>query len=169
MGGVAGKAVFQCPRPWHDFPLQSIYPDYISSDHSEEVARLDIPVDLGVSRPLEVVDDGTAATSSRSNKDATSISALPPLSLHFIFTPAYPLHAPPTIVSLESMGDWLSCVEALKGLLLDLWQPGESVLYDWVELIRTGDFLQSLGLTSGDSIRYVVNNRIWIQLSFICR
>jgi E3 ubiquitin-protein ligase RNF14 len=36
-----------------------------------------------------------------------------------------------------------------------MWQPGEGVLYLWVELIRNGDFLESLGMNSGSTLRSV--------------
>ena len=42
---------------------------------------------------------------------------------------------------------------------MDMWQPGEGVLYTWVEWIRSAEFLRELDLfqvddTDGDIIRY---------------
>jgi E3 ubiquitin-protein ligase RNF14 len=36
-----------------------------------------------------------------------------------------------------------------------MWQTGEQVLYNWVEYIRTGEFLQTIKLTEDSVVMYV--------------
>jgi len=90
---------------------------------------------------------------------SASLSTLPPLLLHLILPPAYPLHVAPQIASIRATHEWLPDPAQLSPDLLQLWQPGEPVLYNWIEHIRTGEFLERLDLlsiTDPDLISYVV-------------
>ncbi|KAJ7275279.1 hypothetical protein B0H12DRAFT_1041911 [Mycena haematopus] len=123
--------------------LESIFPDFISTDQSngESDLKLEIPVQLG--EPPRTV----RILSERKDDALTlSLTSLPPLLLDIIFTAAYPTQEPPS-VSIRS--SWLPppLVFRLHGLLRDMWRPGDGVLYDWVESIRSGEFLTSLDLT----------------------
>jgi len=79
---------------------------------------------------------------------SASLSTLPPLLLHLILPPAYPLHVAPHIASIRATHEWLPDPARLSPVLLDLWQAGEPVLYNWIEHIRTGEFLELLELLS---------------------
>lgn len=89
-----------------------------------------------------------------------SLSTLPPLLLEIIIPPTYPLHVPPEIISLHATHGWLARkFIPLRQLLLDMWHPGDGVLYNWIEWLRSGEFLDALHLlgSSGgkDMVRYV--------------
>lgn len=77
-----------------------------------------------------------------------SLSALPPLLLYIILPPSYPIHSPPEISSFRASHLWLPDIERLQAALLEMWQAGEPLLYNWVEYIRTGDFLEKMDLLS---------------------
>lgn len=76
------------------------------------------------------------------------LSSLPPILLHLILPPNYPLHSPPEIVSLRATHSWFLRLPELRETLLGMWQAGEGILYNWVELIRNAEFLE----LQGDSI-----------------
>lgn len=46
-------------------------------------------------------------------------------------------------------------------MLLEMWQDGEGVLYSWIETIRSGEFLYSLGMlcdvNGQETIRYAIS------------
>jgi E3 ubiquitin-protein ligase RNF14 len=88
-----------------------------------------------------------------------SLSTFPPLHLHVVLPPAYPLYVPPEITSLCAAHSWLPqlYIRALQQNLLSLWKA-DIVLYDWVEYIRNAEFLKFLGLSAIDAdgvIRFV--------------
>lgn len=72
------------------------------------------------------------------------MSTLPPLLVHLTLPPAYPLQQGPQISSIRATHLWLPRIGALAKHLTEMWQPGEGVLYSWVEHVRTGDFLAAL-------------------------
>jgi len=85
-----------------------------------------------------------------------SLSALPPLLLHIILPPTYPISSPPDINSLRASHLWLPEIERLQAALLEMWQAGEPLLYNWVEYIRTGEFLKKLDLLSSENNEIIV-------------
>jgi len=68
-----------------------------------------------------------------------------------VLPPAYPLRNPPEITLIRATHVWLPETQTLQAELLNLWQAGEPVLYNWVEFIRTGEFLQKMNLLSSVS------------------
>ncbi|KAJ7655058.1 hypothetical protein DFH06DRAFT_1201477 [Mycena polygramma] len=123
--------------------LESIFPDFISTDQTNDsYIKLEIPVQLGepsrtvVVRPEDVESDALTL----------SLTALPPLLLNIVLSATYPSQEPPD-VSIRC--SWLPShlIRRLHDLLRDMWHPGDEVLYDWVEFIRGGEFLQSLEIS----------------------
>ncbi|KAJ7492858.1 hypothetical protein FB451DRAFT_1219832 [Mycena latifolia] len=126
--------------------LESIYPDFISTDQSNEsesFLKLEIPVELGEPSTVVLIGD-----SADPNALTLSLTSLPPLLLHIVLSAAYPSRDPPD-VSIRSNHSWLPppLLTRLQSILRDMWTPGERVLYEWVEFIRGGDFLRSLNLS----------------------
>lgn len=105
---------------------------------------------------MHIVDDGMNMTSidtDNSESESTrllSLSSLPPVLLQFILQDTYPLTTPPSIVSLRATNSWLTPrkVNQVKEMLVEMWQPGEGVLYTWVEWIRSAELLGALDLLS---------------------
>ncbi|KAJ7293342.1 hypothetical protein C8J57DRAFT_1268781 [Mycena rebaudengoi] len=126
--------------------LESIYPDYIVSiGPSNASLKLEIPVDLSGPSNVVLVPSGPSAEEPLS----LSLTTLPPILLDVILSAAYPAGAPPEI-SIRSSHIWLPhlLVSRLRDTLMQMWQPGDGVLYDWVEFIRSGEFLNSIELMS---------------------
>ncbi|KAJ6627169.1 hypothetical protein B0H10DRAFT_2161254 [Mycena sp. CBHHK59/15] len=75
------------------------------------------------------------------------VPTLPPLLLHIVLPATYPDAAPPDI-SIRSNHLWLphTLISRLCGILGEMWRPGDGVLYDWVEFIRGGQFLNALNV-----------------------
>lgn len=134
--------------------LQSIYPDCVSGDVTGGVKKLEIPVEFEEPIPIFVVSDGTTdvAQFAPEGVDSPPISAssLPPVLLELIFPPSYPISMPPLILSLHAVNSWLFSTKRLQQKLLSMWQPGEGVLYAWVEWIRSAEFLEFLGFRTND-------------------
>lgn len=132
---------------------QSIYPEYVSSQNLEGDFKLEIPVELGSPRSV-IISEPIASTTSTPERKPTcqtlSLSTLPPLLIHLILPPAYPIHKPPQIVSIRATHVWLTETAPLQEALLELWQAGEPTLYNWVEYVRTGDFLEKMNLVSSN-------------------
>lgn len=87
--------------------------------------------------------------------ETVSVSVLPPILLQVKLPPAYPMQSPPEIIALRATHHWLPANQAFQKGLLDRWQSGESVLYTWMEYVRTGEFLREMNiasLTEGDNI-----------------
>ncbi len=63
-------------------------------------------------------------------------------------TTIIPLGAPPEIKSVRASNVWLPETKPLEAALIEMWQEGEPTLYNWVEFIRTGEFLHTLGILS---------------------
>ncbi|KAJ6604415.1 hypothetical protein DFH09DRAFT_1122621 [Mycena vulgaris] len=120
--------------------LESIFPDFISTDQSEAFLKLEIPIELGEPSTVVITDESEALT--------LSLTSLPPLLLHIVLSATYPSHDPPD-VSIRSNHSWLSppLLLRLQHGLKNMFRPGDGVLYDWVEFIRGGEFLTSLDLS----------------------
>ncbi|PPR01177.1 hypothetical protein CVT24_006053, partial [Panaeolus cyanescens] len=134
--------------------LESIYPEFISSTTADAILKLEVPVEFSGSKTT-LISESTLASITPDDipqKKATlqviSIDALPPLLLQLTLPPSYPLFKPPEIVSIRAMHTWLPDVSALHPILLEMWQPGDGILYTWIEFIRTGEFLNNLKLLS---------------------
>ena len=120
--------------------------------NSEGHIKLEIPVEFETPRSViieEVIP--TSLTDKTSPRETLNLSVLPPLLLHVILPPSYPLHSPPDIVSLRATHMWIPNTQVLQTALTEMWRIGEQVLYNWIEYIRSGEFLQTIELT-GDSV-----------------
>ena len=88
---------------------------------------------------------------------SSALEALPPLLLDVLLPATYP-YSPPVIQSLHATHSWLPLSSELERMLLEMWQDGEGVLYSWIETIRSGEFLDSLGMSCDvdgrETIRY---------------
>ena len=100
---------------------------------------------------MEVLDGGVSSTET--SEQLLSLSTLPPLLLHLTLAPTYPMYTPPVILYLRATLLWLPRLDLLQRLLLERWSPGEGVLYSWVDFIRSGEFLQSMQMTTGEVVR----------------
>ena len=132
--------------------LQSIYPDCVSRDSLNGGLKLEIPVEP--QNPINVFI--TAGGSGEIQEHHLSLSSLPPVLLKVVLPPAYPLHAAPEISSFHVTGSWIPHIGLVLKSLLEMWHPGEAILYTWVEWIRSAEFLNSLQLMHNDVLRYVV-------------
>ena len=96
-------------------------------------------------------------STATSLRETHILSILPPLLLHIMLPPSYPLHSPPEIVSLRATHIWVPTpnTQVLESTLTKIWQTGEQVLYNWVEYIRTGEFLQGVKLSEDSNIMCV--------------
>lgn len=122
--------------------------------------KLEIPVEFEMSRAVVIEEDSpiSTATSLEDRKplrETLILSALPPLLLHVVLPPSYPLYSPPEIVLLRAMHMWIPNVQDLQTSLTEMWGTGEQVLYNWVEYIRAGEFLQALELIEDSVIMFV--------------
>jgi len=132
--------------------LQSIYPDCVSRDASNGTLKFEVPVEL--ERPMDVFVTGSGIVESQEHH--LSLSSLPPVLLEIVLPPAYPLHAAPEIVSFHISGSWIPRSGRLLKKLRGMWQPGEVILYAWVECIRSADFLNSMNIIQDGTLRYVM-------------
>jgi len=132
--------------------LQSIYPDYVSRDVSSGILKFEIPIEL--TYPIDVLVTGTG--DAESQEYHLSLSSLPPVLLEVVLPPAYPLSAAPEIISFHVSGSWIPRSGRLLEKLQGTWQPGEVILYAWVEGIHGADFLDSMGIIRDGVLRYVM-------------
>ncbi|KAI0314981.1 RWD-domain-containing protein [Amylostereum chailletii] len=133
---------------------QAIYPECISSDISRGVHKFNIQVELGDQVTVVLCKDSGAipqdqlcasANGFEPNTRSLTLSSLPPIFLEFVLPPTYPLHLPPQILSLHITRTWFLGQTQLRQKLLQMWQPGEGVLYNWVEWLRSAEFLKDMG------------------------
>jgi len=132
--------------------LQSIYPDCVSRDVSNGSLKFEVPVEL--ERPMDVFVRGSGNTELQEHH--LSLSSFPPILLEIVLPPVYPLRAAPDIVSFHVSGSWIPHGGHLLSKLRGMWQPGEVVLYTWVEWIRSADFLNSVNIVQDGALRYVM-------------
>lgn len=83
-----------------------------------------------------------------SNVISLTLSLLPPLLVHVVLPETYPLQAPPEILSIRASHAWILDTSRLRDLIVEMWdtRAGEGVLCDMVEFIRSGAFLNVLGM-----------------------
>ncbi|KAG6885947.1 hypothetical protein C0993_007449 [Termitomyces sp. T159_Od127] len=137
--------------------LESIYPECISNEMTNKSLRLEIPVEFGAPRIVRVEQD-TSLTQCDSPSVPPldlSLSSLPPITLNVVLPALYPMNEPPTLTSIRAAHFWLPQTSRLHQVLTGLWQPGEGVLYTWIELLRNGDFFDAVNLLDdNDDIRF---------------
>ncbi|KAG6891426.1 hypothetical protein C0992_007205 [Termitomyces sp. T32_za158] len=135
--------------------LESIYPECISNEMTNNSLRLEIPVEFGAPRTVRVEQD----TFNQNNTPSIplldiSLSSLPPITLNVVLPALYPMKEPPTLTNIRAAHFWLPQIPRLHQVLTDLWQPGEGVLYNWIEFLRSGDFFDPVNLLDdNDDIR----------------
>jgi E3 ubiquitin-protein ligase RNF14 len=95
-----------------------------------------------------VIDDGSIAGSleQRTQAPPVKLTTLPPLLLHVFLPPEYPLRQPPRILSLRATHSWLPHISIVQSQLVGTWKAGSTILYDWIEYLRTGEFFDAVGL-----------------------
>ncbi|KAJ3870155.1 hypothetical protein EV359DRAFT_69515 [Lentinula novae-zelandiae] len=127
--------------------LESIYPDFISNDISKGSIKFEIPVELGDLNQV-LVKDAAHIGHPVSNVISLTLSLLPPLLVHVVLPETYPLQAPPEILSIRASHAWILDTSRLRDLIVEMWdtRAGEGVLCDMVEFIRSGAFLNELGM-----------------------
>ncbi|KAI0034912.1 hypothetical protein K488DRAFT_76929 [Vararia minispora EC-137] len=142
--------------------LESIYPYCVSTseDSSKVMLKLEIPVELGDAKTVHIVDDGSTSVASGSDHDFSavtlSLSSLPPVLLEVILPPTYPLSDGPLISSIHVVDSWMPRYILLHQQLQEQFQPGEGVLYTWIEWIRNAEFLRESGfLTSNKNAEII--------------
>ncbi|KAF8640352.1 hypothetical protein AX17_000023 [Amanita inopinata Kibby_2008] len=143
--------------------LESIYPECITNELSHGLLKLEVPVELGEAYMVRIYQDGMlgkARTDTLPEPQEASLSTLPPIILNIILPPLYPLLKPPELVSIRAMHLWLSEISQLYKLLDNMWQPGNVILYNWIEFLRTGDFLAAMELKGPGAIQCVLAERI---------
>ncbi|KAI0757225.1 RWD-domain-containing protein [Daedaleopsis nitida] len=141
--------------------LESIHPECLSSsDACKGSVRLDIPVDLPQSTLVSVhnnsISNGEPSPSNRTNNLSIPLATLPPVLLDVFLPASYPF-VPPQIQTLHTTYSWLPINGSdLIDRLIAKWEIGEGVLYTWVEWIRSGDFLDDLGLTTNEKGQRII-------------
>lgn len=128
--------------------FKSIYPECISSQITNGLLKLEVPIEFGDPRLVKVESFKSEVVQRSDTSGLLSLSTLPPLLLQISLPPGYPTTSPPDILSLRATHLWLSKLLQLQSKLRNQWQPGEGVLYNWIEYIRTGDFLSDLDMLS---------------------
>lgn len=137
--------------------LESIFPECISSRFDAEGRlKLEIPIEFDHGRKVHIVQrnhDSSESTSdgpSNNSIEVVEVSTLPPLLVNISLPTTYPAQAPPNIISIRAAHLWIPRIGILNDILTGLWQPGDGVLYNLVEHIRTGEFLEALDLVNKD-------------------
>ncbi|KAF4605429.1 translation termination inhibitor protein itt1 [Pleurotus pulmonarius] len=132
--------------------LESIYPEYIRRGANDATVELEIPIEFD--SPQEVViHDPSTRDGSLEGTQRLSLTVLPPLLLHLVLPKGYPTDVPPDIVHINASQSWLPRLSRLQALLLQMWTPGCTVLYNWIEYIRTGDFFKSVDMIEKGAFR----------------
>ena len=133
------------------YDAQSIFPDCITREKTRGLLKLEVPVEFERIHTVKIHQDGTLAHQSDKAKfQEASLSTLPPILLSILIPPTYPLLEPAQILSIRVTHFWLANTTGLLRSLNEMWQPGEGVLYNWVEYLRTGGFLPAMELAAGD-------------------
>ncbi|KAF5355902.1 hypothetical protein D9756_004162 [Leucocoprinus leucothites] len=132
------------------FTVQSIYPEFVVIPSKKKpILILNIPVELPNATKLSF----TTPDEIRVQEDAT-MSFFPPITVTITLPSEYPDEKPASIEHITAKTSWLSVLqlEQLEAHLFSLWQPGIPVLYEWLESIRSGQFLIDMRLLSPDSL-----------------
>ncbi|KZT74831.1 hypothetical protein DAEQUDRAFT_700902 [Daedalea quercina L-15889] len=140
--------------------LESIYPDCVSGNLTSGLVKLEIPIEFPEPRTVYILDDRTQLSTGNLGSDTAvlgpssipvssslPLTTLPPLLLDVLLPATYP-YSPPVIQTLHATNSWLPSCLKLQRMLLEMWQDGEGLLYNWIELIRSGEFLETLGMCS---------------------
>lgn len=131
--------------------------------------KLEIPIEFPEPKAFWVLDDQTRTLTEPALVPAgtgplfapasslPALATLPPLLLDVLLPATYP-YSPPVLQSLHATHSWLPLCVKLQRMLLEMWQDGQGVLYNWIETIRSGEFLDSLGLVcvvnGEETVRY---------------
>lgn len=114
--------------------------------------RLEIPIELESPRRVKVTSVvGPLSHNINEGKRLpleVVLSTLPTIMLSITLPEAYPFERPPEIESIRSKYSWIPETSRIYPLLIDKWQAGLGILYDWVEYLRVGSFLTEVGLVS---------------------
>lgn len=130
--------------------LESIYPEYIVQ-HAEDLIRLEIPVELGERRTI------TLQSEAQLSDLTLELSYLPSILLEIVLPTSYPSRTAPAIRSIHATHFWLTQTAELARELHGLWTKGDGVLCEFVEFLRSGEFLRQLGMEdSCGNIRFVL-------------
>ncbi|KAF5382975.1 hypothetical protein D9757_006311 [Collybiopsis confluens] len=130
--------------------VEAIYPDFVAdSDIRKGSVKLEIPIEFDTARRIHIEE------SSEQNPTSClslALSLLPPLLIHVLLPPDYPLDSPPQLISIHTTHLWIPPPRhsALQHLLNQMWQQGEGALYNWIQFIHSGKFLDKLGLVRDD-------------------
>ncbi len=136
----------------------------MSGDSSKGMIRLEVPVDLPGSTAVVLASDstiqsGSSSSSGPSTPKTISLTTLPPILLDICLPRTYP-YTPPQVRAVHATYSWLS-LDGLREALAGKWEEGQGVLYTWVEWIRSGEFLEELGMSTiiegRQTIRYVLD------------
>ncbi|KAG9101137.1 translation termination inhibitor protein itt1 [Ceratobasidium sp. UAMH 11750] len=137
--------------------LLSVHPDILTT--TDVPAGLELKLDIAIELERERVFDLVSSISDPSSPSdgiQVRLSHLPALLLTVLFPPEYPSSADPIVRSIHARHAWLApgLVSRLGARLEERWREcvengtrDEGVLWPWVEDIRTGAFLDSLGST----------------------
>lgn len=143
----------QCvPRSLAEYPYQSIYPECISSNQPSGHLQLEIPVELEQPCSIEFVKSSPPAEGQK-----VSLSVLPPVLLRITLPATYPLYEAPSIASIRTIHEWAPEISLIQRTLAEMWTSEETILYRWIDYIRSGQFLQELGfdMNNKESLQYV--------------
>ncbi|KAI6002599.1 hypothetical protein F5J12DRAFT_840055 [Pisolithus orientalis] len=146
----------------------------VELDTERQIEIVPIPHELynttsGPAIPLQpVLLDSTAAEYKHTCNPAStispisvSVSNLPPLLLDIILSPSYPTHSPAELTAIRAVSGWVPprMMEEMRRQMMEMWADmggdavsggGTGILYTWVEWIRNGEFLTSIGLAGQD-------------------
>ncbi|KIY52890.1 hypothetical protein FISHEDRAFT_34477 [Fistulina hepatica ATCC 64428] len=134
--------------------LEAIYPECLSGNIPDPTLALRMEVSIEWDEPRQIrlaCADSTSCTSTV-QETTLSLSLLPPILLHVVLPSDYPLSSPPKIISLRATHSWFPHLVELQDALLNMWTPGEGVLEPWVDFIKSGRFLNSLGIVFSDHV-----------------
>ncbi|CAE6475909.1 unnamed protein product [Rhizoctonia solani] len=138
--------------------LVAVYPDILTQNSvaAGKEIKLDISIELETERKFDIVSSSAVDTSSpgtepscssqlhTSDSVTTTLMYLPPLLINVVLPLTYP-QTKPMIQSISVRHTWLApaLVRKLAVRLDEMWTPEEGVLWQWVEDVRTGAFLES--------------------------
>ncbi|KEP49035.1 putative ubiquitin-protein ligase E3 [Rhizoctonia solani 123E] len=138
--------------------LVAVYPDILTQNSvaAGKEIKLGISIELETERKFDIVSSSVVDTSSpgaehnhssqlhTSGSVPTTLMHLPPLLINIVLPPTYP-QTKPVIQSISARYTWLApaLLRKLAARLDEMWTPGDSVLWQWVEDVRAGAFLES--------------------------
>ncbi|KDN43487.1 hypothetical protein RSAG8_06076, partial [Rhizoctonia solani AG-8 WAC10335] len=138
--------------------LAAVYPDILTQNSvpAGKEIKLDISIELEGERKFDIISSIAVDTSSPGagpshspqlhtpDSIPTALTHLPPLLITVVLPPTYP-QTKPVIHNISARHAWLApaLVRKLAVRLDEMWTPEEGVLWQWVEDVRTGAFLES--------------------------